>query len=73
MNIREGSIAIIISYSGMTKEMISCAKKIRKQDVPIILISRFDDSPLAKLADYNLSVAATEFIMRSGAMSSRCV
>ena len=71
MNIREGSIAIIISYSGMTKEMISCAKKIKKQDVPIILISRFDDSPLAKLADYNLSVAATEFIMRSGAMSSR--
>lgn len=71
MNIREGSIAIIVSYSGMTEEMIACAEEIKKQDVPIILISRFDDSPLAKLADYNLCVAATEFIMRSGAMSSR--
>lgn len=71
MNMNRDSVAIIISYSGMTPEMINCAEEIRKNDAPIILISRFEDSPLAKLADYNLCVASTEYIVRSGAMSSR--
>ena len=71
MNIRPDCAAIIISYSGLTQEMIRCAKEIRQKGAPIIVISRFEESPLAKLADYNLCVAATEFIIRSGAMSSR--
>lgn len=71
MNMDKDSVAIIISYSGLTQEMIACAKEIRKNEAPIILISRFEDSPLARLADYNLCVAATEYIVRSGAMSSR--
>ena len=71
LRLHKNSVAIIISYSGLTQEMIACAKEIRKNEAPIILISRFEDSPLARLADYNLCVAATEYIVRSGAMSSR--
>lgn len=71
MNITKESVAIIFSYSGLTEEMITCAEVIKKAGAPIILISRFDDSPLARLADYNLCVASSEVIIRSGAMSSR--
>ena len=71
MNARKGSVAIILSYSGQTQEMIRCAEELNKNGVPIILISRFGSSALAKMADCNLCVAATEYIVRSGAMSSR--
>lgn len=70
-NMTEKDLAIIISYSGMTEEMIICAKTAKEQGAPVISISRFEDSPLAKLADCSLAVAATELIIRSGAMSSR--
>lgn len=71
MNIAKESAAMIISYSGLTEEMITCAEEIKKAGAPIILITRFDDSPLARLADYNLCIATSEVIIRSGAMSSR--
>lgn len=70
-NMTKDDLAIIISYSGLTDEMIYCAKTIKEISAPIIAITRFEDTPLARLADYNLWVAATEFIFRSGAMSSR--
>jgi len=64
-------LALIVSYSGLTEEMIVCAREARLREAPVITISRFEQSPLVRLADYNLSVAATELIFRSGAMSSR--
>lgn len=67
----EKDLAIIISYSGMTEEMESCAKVVKEQRAPLIVISRLSDSPLTKMADYNLRVAASEVVFRSGAMSSR--
>ena len=71
MNMKKGSVALIISYSGMTQEMIACGRIIKEKGLPIILISRFEDSPLSGLADYNLCVASTEVLVRHGAMSSR--
>ena len=55
----------------LTEEMITCAREARLREAPVITISRFEQSPLVRLADYNLAVAATELIFRSGAMSSR--
>lgn len=71
MNMKKGSVALIISYSGMTQEMIACGRIIKEKGLPIILISRLEDSPLSELADYNLCVASTEVLVRHGAMSSR--
>ena len=51
MNARKGSVAIILSYSGQTQEMIRCAEELNKNGVPIILISRFGSSALAKMAE----------------------
>lgn len=70
-NINKNDLAIMISYSGFTEETISCAEAVKKNGAPILAITRFDHSPLAQIADYTLSVAATELIFRSGAMSSR--
>lgn len=64
-------VAIVISYSGMTQETLRCAQTAKANRTPIIAITRFETSPLAKLADYNLYVASTELFFRSGAMSSR--
>lgn len=71
MNAKKENVAVIFSYSGRTQEMIRCAEELNKNQVPIILISKFENSPLAQMADCNLSVVAMEYIMRSAAMSSR--
>ncbi|MFV0341494.1 MAG: MurR/RpiR family transcriptional regulator [Anaerocolumna sp.] len=70
-NITKEDVAIVISYSGLTEEVLKCVNTIKEKGAPIIAITRFDDTPLSRAADYNLCVAATEFIFRSGAMSSR--
>lgn len=70
-NMTNEDIAIAISYSGMTEEVLRCVGVAKSNGSPVIAITRFEDNPLSRLADYTLSVAATEFIFRSGAMSSR--
>ena len=64
-------VAVIISYSGMTDEMLHCAGALSANGTPIIAITKFETSPLAKLATCCLYVAASEELFRSGAMSSR--
>lgn len=64
-------VAIIISYSGCTEEMIQCAKDLQSRGTPIIAITRFIHSPLVQLATHCLYVVAIEELFRSGAMSSR--
>jgi DNA-binding MurR/RpiR family transcriptional regulator len=70
-NIKPNDLAIMISYSGFTEEMLTCARNIKKNGAPIVAITRSDESPLAKLSDLNLRVASSEVLIRTGAMSSR--
>lgn len=71
MNLRSDDAAVVISYSGLTEEMLACAKAARDNGAKVIAITRAVESKLAGLADFVLPVAATELIHRSGAMSSR--
>ncbi len=64
-------VAIAISYSGATTEVIACMKNLKKNGTPIIAITRYIQSPVSELADYCLYTAADEALFRSGAMSSR--
>ena len=69
---RPSDLAVAISYSGLTKEVVTCAKTAKENGATVIVITR--NSPgtdLVRYADRTLSVAATELITRSGAMSSR--
>ncbi|QHQ63313.1 SIS domain-containing protein [Anaerocolumna sedimenticola] len=70
-NLRKNDLAIVISYSGLTEEMLECAKQAKANSAKVIAITRAVESKLAAEADFVLPVAATELIHRSGAMSSR--
>ena len=70
-NLREKDLAIVISYSGLTEEMLECARVAKANGAKVIAITRAVESKLAGQADFVLPVAATELIHRSGAMSSR--
>ena len=59
-NMTNEDAAIIISYSGMTREMVECAEILKDVGVPIIAITCYHESPLSKISDYNLYVTATE-------------
>lgn len=64
-------VALVISYSGATVEVIECMKTLKENHTPIIAITRFVQSPVSELADEKLYIAANESVFRSGAMSSR--
>lgn len=70
-NAKPEDLAIIISYTGYTDEILRCARDLRQQGTPIVAITRFEPSPLSQMADCSLYVAAAEETFRGGAMSSR--
>lgn len=70
-NMSKDDLAIIISYSGFTEEMIKCANIVKEIGAPIIAITRLEESPIAKIADFELLVPSTELVFREGAISSR--
>lgn len=70
-NMNNKDLAIVISYSGMTQEMITCVEAAKENGATIITVTKSHDSPINRLADYALYVASNEYSFRSGAMSSR--
>lgn len=64
-------VALVISYSGVTVEIIECMKALKDNGTPIIAITRCVQSPVSDMADQKLYTAANESLFRSGAMSSR--
>ncbi len=70
-NLTNKDVAVIISFSGMTKEIVRCAELAKEGGAPIIAVTCFRESPLSKLADCNLYVSATEFEFQTGKLASR--
>lgn len=70
-NMDECDTGIIISYSGLTREMLDIAAILKKRKVPMISVTRFADTELSAMADYRLWVASSEYLVRSAAMTSR--
>lgn len=70
-NLSSGDGAVIFSYSGLTREMITCARVLKEQNVPVITVTRFAENELTRLADYKLYVSARELLVRTAATSSR--
>lgn len=64
-------VALIISYSGETKEMLECAKNAKKKGSTVIAITKASlNNPLEKLSDITLKIAPKEREFREGAISS---
>lgn len=65
-------VAVAISYSGTTKEVIKCVENANKNNIPVISITKASISnKLEDLSDITLKVPYVEKSLREGAMSSR--
>lgn len=67
----EKDVAIIISYSGKTKEMIECMEIAKEVGCKVICITKYGKSELGMQADIPLYISAPEIEIRSAAMGSR--
>ena len=69
---RSEDFAIAISYSGMSREVIDCARCAKEAGATVAVITSVGaDTKLLYYADVVLGVAACEQGVRSGAMASR--
>lgn len=64
-------LAIILSYTGQTEEMLRVAQYLKQNDVPSISITSHTDNALTELCTVNLFVDSFESVYRIGGMSSR--
>lgn len=70
-NMTPQDVAVLISMSGKTKEILEALSIARQRQTPTIALTRYSKTPLAQNADTVLYVSAPEISKRSGAMSSR--
>ncbi|GAB6168349.1 MurR/RpiR family transcriptional regulator [Clostridium carnis] len=67
-----GDVAIAISYSGETREVLKCVENANKINIPVIAITKASiNNKLASLSDIVLKIPFVEKSLREGAMSSR--
>lgn len=64
-------VAVLISYSGETLDILDLARHLKAMSVPIISLTRYGENSLSRLADVNLYNSANESVVRIAAMSSR--
>jgi DNA-binding MurR/RpiR family transcriptional regulator len=67
----EQDVAVLISMSGTTSEVLEILSLVKKEQTPTIALTKYSKTPLAANADTVLYISAPEITMRSGAMSSR--
>ncbi len=70
-NLTESDVALFISNSGATQEILEIQDRARKQGCPSISITKFAKNPLARRSTVTLYTSSPEVYRRSGAMSSR--
>ncbi len=58
--IRRGDVALLLSYSGETDELVTLASILKADGVPRIGMSRSDGSSLARLCDAHVSIGDVE-------------
>ncbi len=69
-SMKTGDVAILISVSGATKDIIDVAELAKKNGATTVVISCYDHSPLAKYADYLLNSTRREAAYEGGSVSS---
>ncbi|WP_082235937.1 MurR/RpiR family transcriptional regulator [Halobacillus massiliensis] len=71
-NAEANDVAVVISFSGKTKETLQFLKLAKKNGLQTISITKYGSSPISQLADIPLYTSATEeATIRSAATSSR--
>lgn len=67
----EKDVAILISYSGSTKDTIEVAKVAKERGAKVISITRFAKSPLTSYSDITLLCGANEGPLQGGSLSAK--
>ncbi len=67
----KGDVAIGISHSGTTTDVIEVLETARRHGATTVALTNFPRSPIADAADFVLTTAARETTYRAGAMASR--
>ncbi|MEH1030867.1 MurR/RpiR family transcriptional regulator [Micromonospora profundi] len=67
----KGDIAIGISHTGTTSDVIEVLEQARKRGASTVALTNFPRSPITEVADFVLTTAARETTYRSGATASR--
>ena len=64
-------LAILISYSGLTKEILDIAEILQEKDIETVSVTGYGNNKLVKKCKYNLFVTSREALIRSAAIYSR--
>lgn len=64
-------VAVVISYSGSTKDSIEVARKAKERGAKVISITRFEKSPLTSYSDLTLLCGANEGPLQGGSLSAK--
>lgn len=64
-------LAILISYSGLTKEILDIAEILQEKEIETVSITGYGNNKLVKKCKYNLYVTSREALIRSAAIYSR--
>ena len=67
----EKDVAILISYSGSTKDTIEIAKAAKEKGATTISITRFAKSPLTNYSDITLLCGANEGPLQGGSLTAK--
>ena len=71
LNITKDDVAIGISYSGRSKEIIKSIQNAKTKGAKCISITKYGENALNRISDINLFVPNIENNLREGAISSR--
>lgn len=66
-----GDVAVLISYSGNTKDILETADAVKQTGATLISLTKYSRNPLSKIADICLYSSSADALVRSGAMGSR--
>lgn len=70
-NATQEDLAIVVSCSGETAEVVQCMNALRENHTPIVAITRQESSPVTELADYRLYTTDNGSAIQRGTMSAR--
>lgn len=69
--LKKGDVAVMISYSGETKDIIDNIDIVKDTGATVISLTRYGRNTLSDKADIKLFISSLETLIRSGATGSR--
>lgn len=71
-NLTSEDTAVVISYTGITKDILQTVAQVKKSGAHLIAVTKFrKNNPLSEQADIVLHISSTEWNFRGGSLSSR--